>query len=326
MVVPFGTTATVPLLTLLPQSRYKSKIIKTLGEIGDNNACRPITELLQDSDKELRQVAADALKKLGWGKSPPERIMLAQAEGNYEAIKTETDPAAYDTLIELLRDGNDGERLAATFALGKLKNAQAIHPLTMALNDSNYAVRLEVAKVLASMGVTPEVTADTEKGMGRPPLPEGITEPIPPMAFATSADIAQGPGVGADHFRAAINHWNGGRYEEAAPLYIAALDKGLNPAYEAGSRGNLGQIYLKRGTIVDAVDQFKKVLYLRPLEPDILNDAAVRLSAIYKELGMHGDAAKATAVAIATQGRGSSSLSSDAIKRVTDAVRRVYSL
>jgi tetratricopeptide (TPR) repeat protein len=78
-------------------------------------------------------------------------------------------------------------------------------------------------------------------------------------------ELRGGPGVGARAFASAPNHWNHGRHDQAATDYCKALEAGLSPAYEAGSRSNLGKILLKQGKVKDAIVQFTKALQASPL-------------------------------------------------------------
>ena len=147
--------AVEPLVQLLRRSKHKAFVVNTLARIGNTRAVEPLIPVLQDSDQSVRKAAAEALRKFGWGKIPQERIALAQAEGNYNAIKAENDKAAVEPLIELLLDTSEDARIAAITALVKLKDTRAIHPLIfLALHEDKQNVSNAVREALVSMGAS----------------------------------------------------------------------------------------------------------------------------------------------------------------------------
>ena len=136
-----------------------------------------------------------------------------------------------------------------------------------------------------------------------------------------ASQLRDGPGQGAAAFSVAIEAWNRGRHDEAAPKYIEALEVGLTPPYEAGARGNLGQIRLNQGRIHEALLQFKKALFASPQAPGVAYDAAIRFSIVSEELGATSQATKAQQIAKIAAASMNSALSPDAAARIRRIVR-----
>jgi len=135
-------------------------------------------------------------------------------------------------------------------------------------------------------------------------------------------ELSEGPGPGGPAFAAALRNWNQGQHEQAATEYIKALQAGLTSAYEAASRSNLGQIFLKQGKVQEAISQFTKALHASPQIPDTAYDAAARLIIIFEEMGVPDQAQKAREIAQSAQRRMNSSLSGDAADNVRRIVRQ----
>jgi HEAT repeat protein len=64
--IKIGTASVEPLIQSLKHSNPRFYAARALGEIGDSRAIEPLVQILEDEDHYVRQVAANALYKMGW--------------------------------------------------------------------------------------------------------------------------------------------------------------------------------------------------------------------------------------------------------------------
>jgi len=121
------------------------RAVQGLGELRRAEALEPLIGVLQDSRREVRRAAVDALRKIG-------------------------DNRAVESLIRALSDEDDAVRWEAANALGELKDVRAIGPLVSALTDEVESVRQNSASSLIEIGpnvVQPLIEALYERGSRR---------------------------------------------------------------------------------------------------------------------------------------------------------------
>ena len=92
-------------------------------------AVEPLIAALKDSDKDVRQAAAEALEKIG--------------------------TCTVEPLIAALKDSDKDVRQAAAEALGKIGDIRAVEPLVAALKDGNSFPRKAAAQALEAMNWQP---------------------------------------------------------------------------------------------------------------------------------------------------------------------------
>lgn len=102
----------------------RERAARELGEIKDSHAIEPLSAALNDSDENVRRLAAGALEKIG--------------------------KPAVEALIAVLNDPVDEVQIYATLALAKIGDP-ALEPLIVALKDQNPNVRYRAAKALGAM-------------------------------------------------------------------------------------------------------------------------------------------------------------------------------
>jgi HEAT repeat protein len=111
-------------------------VVKYLGELGAQEAVRPLIQLLSSEDVGTRSQAADSLAKLGATEAVPELLesarfeeRLAPRRWSIAALGKLGDPRAVEPLCELLSDGHVLIRQDAAEALGRIGDPSALEPL-----------------------------------------------------------------------------------------------------------------------------------------------------------------------------------------------------
>lgn len=107
---------------------FRVDVIRSLGNIGDNQAVDPLIVTLTDPEYKIRWRSAHALEKIG-------------------------DKRAVKQLIVTLKDPEYNVRWQAADALGSIGDKQAIEPLKLVLNDPEYKVRSHAAIALKKLGI-----------------------------------------------------------------------------------------------------------------------------------------------------------------------------
>jgi len=138
-----------------------------LGEIGDARATEPLLYVASsDWDPEVREVASQALEKLGAKPIPIEDnmtgLILDLKHGTPEARSIacliladeagRDDPRTIDLLIDALKDPYPIVREYAARGLGIIGDQKAVDPLMVALSDRNDLVRNAAARALGQIG------------------------------------------------------------------------------------------------------------------------------------------------------------------------------
>jgi HEAT repeat protein len=145
------------LIALNDVSGYvRAATARALGELRDERAVAPLTQMLRDSDDAARRWAAWALSRLGQAAVPSLLVALRERDHHARRLAARTlgrigDAAAVPPLTRALRDKNHRVRAMAAEALSDLKDERAVRPLTMALRDKSGEVVLSAARALASI-------------------------------------------------------------------------------------------------------------------------------------------------------------------------------
>jgi HEAT repeat protein len=136
-------------------SDYRLNAAKSLGEIGDPRAIRPLIAAIEDEgwNESVRMEAAMALSKMGALDDLISDLKYGRADirrATAEALGEIGDTKAIDPLIEALSDEDDLVRIDAAIALSKMNNSDAIDTLRKALNEEGYN-RIKAAKALGDI-------------------------------------------------------------------------------------------------------------------------------------------------------------------------------
>ena len=139
-----------------PSVRYA--IASALGEIGNEQAVKPLIAALKDQDWQVRRCIVTALAKIG-DERAVEPLIEALKDTNKEVCgraATELakigDERAVEPLIDVLNDKDWGNRYAAALALAEIGNEQVVEPLIAALKDDKWKVRYITASALGTIG------------------------------------------------------------------------------------------------------------------------------------------------------------------------------
>lgn len=156
-----GPEAVPPLIAALQDSNANVRTVAAdaLGEIGDRRATAPLVSVLaKDGVETARERAATALGRL---KDPasvePLCLALKDAASSVRcnaasALGELRDPRATPALVEALKDSDARVRTFAADALGQGEDRRAVHPLMAALEDADSAVRAKAAWALGGLG------------------------------------------------------------------------------------------------------------------------------------------------------------------------------
>lgn len=98
------------------------------------------------------------------------------------------------------------------------------------------------------------------------------------------------PGKGGKMLKESIEAWNKGDFDKSFELKEAAIDAGLEGPDRSLAYSGLGQIYVRRGQLREAVDNFLKCLEIPDRGDDACWQSAMRLYYIYSEVGRSSEA------------------------------------
>ncbi|MDD1664417.1 MAG: HEAT repeat domain-containing protein [Methanomicrobiales archaeon] len=130
--------------------------VRALGAFGDE-AVESLTESLGNEDWHIRMGSAIALRIIGDSRGVDPLIRALSDENRFvrrEAAKSLGrigDKRATEPLISVLEDRDTGVRIRAAAALGKIADPKAIDPLTHALSDRNSELREAAVEALSKL-------------------------------------------------------------------------------------------------------------------------------------------------------------------------------
>jgi len=150
---------------------------------------------------------------------------------------------------------------------------------------------------------------------GDTPLPS-----VMPQLIAMT-EIRDAPGKGATAFMAGSDASKRDRPVEAVEKYLAAIETGLTPAFDAVARNYVGGMFLKQGHIQAALLQLRRALFASPQAPESVHLAAIRFSIVSEELGATTQAKKAAQIATLAAARMSSPPPPEPVEYIRQAVR-----
>lgn len=128
-------------------------------------------------------------------------------------------------------------------------------------------------------------------------------------------------GSGGRYFEQAKAAWNRNEYDAARQLLEQALKAELTMPYESYARSILGQIWIEKGDLGRAVDEFLQCLAVPVRQSDALWMSAVRLRLVYEEAGREKEAEMLGTLAMVANTRGME-LSDDGERKIRSLVRR----
>ncbi|MEG4597347.1 HEAT repeat domain-containing protein [Microcoleus sp. F6_B3] len=129
-----------------------------LGETRSDEAISGLLKLVEDSDSDVRRMAADALGKIGDEKAIPGLLKLVEYSDSYvrrsaaDALGKIGDEKAIGELLKLVEDSDSDVRSRAADALGKIGDEKAIPGLVKLVEDSDSDVRSRAADALGKIG------------------------------------------------------------------------------------------------------------------------------------------------------------------------------
>ena len=149
--------------------RVREKAAEALGKSGDARAIEPITAMLQDSVKDVRQAAAKALDRLGWHPMRDENGASYWVTKNEWAACIEIGAPAVQSLIIALGDHNWRTRRGAAVALGKIGDARAVEPLISALKNEDELrnAAIDALEQMVSPLIEPFIAAIKSSAIGK---------------------------------------------------------------------------------------------------------------------------------------------------------------
>ncbi len=158
-----GTPAVQPLIEALKDPNYgvRESAAYALGEIKDPSAIAPLIEVLEDEHEHVRYSAQEALVEIGT--QAVERLNTCLKDGDSHIRKEVAyilgqikDIRSAEPLLVALKDTSEDVRKEVIESLGAINDVSplesAIVPLIKALKDTNEAVRLRSAYILADIG------------------------------------------------------------------------------------------------------------------------------------------------------------------------------
>ena len=150
---------------------------------------------------------------------------------------------------------------------------------------------------------------------GDSPLPS-----VMPQLIAMT-EIRDAPGKGAAAFMAASDASKRDRPVEAVEKYLAAIEAGLTPAFDAVARNYVGGMFLKQAHIQAALLQLRRALFASPQAPETVHLAAIRFSIVSEELGATAQAKKAAQIATLAAARMAAPPPPEPVEYIRQAVR-----
>jgi cyclophilin family peptidyl-prolyl cis-trans isomerase/HEAT repeat protein len=147
----------------------RASLAATLGELGRERAQAPLTSMLRDTDQRVIPSVLDALAKVGATNAAAEMtarlavddpvVRAAAARGLATLKAAKATPLLLEAVKRSQGDGLYTARTAALDALTALDPAAARAPLTAALSDRDYAVRVRAAELLKRLDSGADVSA-----------------------------------------------------------------------------------------------------------------------------------------------------------------------
>jgi HEAT repeat protein len=137
---------------LIKALSYKDPVIKiaaadALAPLRDPLAVEPLVGLLRDENAGVRRAAVAALSARG-GFRVVEPLVASLGDPDPD-VRAAASTAVYR---RLMTDPDQDARRATAVALGKIRDVDAVEPLTRAVNDADEGVRLAVIRALQSIG------------------------------------------------------------------------------------------------------------------------------------------------------------------------------
>lgn len=110
-----------------------------------------------------------------------------------------------------------------------------------------------------SPAVRPAPAPRTAAARPAPPRPPVRAAPAPALTTAAVVAVPTPPAV--NHFDLAVRYQSLGNFEQALAHYSAVLQ---TQEFNVEARNNLGLLYLDRGLVTEAIDQFKRAILINP--------------------------------------------------------------
>jgi len=153
--VEIGSPAVGLIIELLEHdvnSFEKQQAAKTLGQIGDRRAIKPLEKLLADDDWRVKLSAVESLVSLGWyPENANERLIYYVWKRQWDNIVA-IGPSAVEPLIKLTSYRDPAIRRGAIISLGKIGDDRAVTPLMFVLGNNLSNERGEAAEALGKIG------------------------------------------------------------------------------------------------------------------------------------------------------------------------------
>lgn len=141
-----------------PDALTRAGAARSLGDIGDKTAIKPLVRKLEDASPYVKTEAAIALYKLG-DKSHVDMItsglgveLIPARRAAAIAIRDVVEKPAFEPLLKATKDGDKQVRTAAVRALGKVKDTRVIAPLIEAIRAKDDIIRSAAADALKETG------------------------------------------------------------------------------------------------------------------------------------------------------------------------------
>jgi HEAT repeat protein len=137
---------------LIKALSYKDPVVKiaaadALAPLRDPLSVEPLVALLRDENAGVRRAAVGALSARG-GFRVVDPLVGSLADPDPD-VRATASTAVYR---RLMTDPDQDARRATAVALGKIRDADAVEPLTKAINDADEGVRLAAIRALQSIG------------------------------------------------------------------------------------------------------------------------------------------------------------------------------
>ena len=155
-----------------------------LGQLGDRKAIPALLKLLHSPNRDIRQIASDA---------------VATLEANAPTSQAGAETLA--GLVEMLQDGDTSVSCSAASDLGKLKDKRAVDALVRHLGDSDKHVVFWMARALGEIGDRKAIPALLKALKGN-----SVHDPVPIAVAVALARMGQAEGV--NHIQAMLKSPN----------------------------------------------------------------------------------------------------------------------
>jgi hypothetical protein len=140
----------------IQDTRVKGAAIASLGRSRDKRALKPLTDLLGDENRSVREAAVRALGAFGGEAVESLTDSLGNLDwhkrmGSAIALRIIGDPRGVEPLIRALSDENRFVRREAAKSLGRIGDQRATEPLIVVLEDLDIGVRIRAAAALGKI-------------------------------------------------------------------------------------------------------------------------------------------------------------------------------